>query len=124
MKYFLWLYLANIIHRIRWFGSVVARLSLVGLVIEHIALATHSKPAYYDIVISNKKVKPKEHNSISMDLRFDRNRIKDILVKRGLFDEVFNADRWQDGYYIQQWLIGKEKSFYEKRDDPRLSSGY
>lgn len=50
MKYFLWLYLANIIHRVRWFGSVVARLSLVGLVIEHMALATHSKPAYYDIV--------------------------------------------------------------------------
>lgn len=50
MKYFLWLYLANIINRIRWFGSVVARLSLIGLVVEHLLLATHDKPVYYDIV--------------------------------------------------------------------------
>lgn len=50
MKYFLWLYLANIINRIRWLGIVVARCSLLAIVIGHLVLAQHTKPEYYDLV--------------------------------------------------------------------------
>lgn len=48
MIYLLWLYLANISNRFRWFASTVFRLSMVALAVEHLALATHSRPIYYD----------------------------------------------------------------------------
>ncbi len=71
-------------------------------------------PAYYDITISNDPVTPKEYNAIAYDLRFSKKRIKDILVNRGLFDQVINANDISDGYYIKLWLMGIEKAFYEK----------
>lgn len=50
MKYLLWLYVANIVNRIRWFGIVVAKVSLLGLVVEHLIIAGHQKPVYFDII--------------------------------------------------------------------------
>lgn len=50
MKYFLWLYLANIINRVRWLGIVVARMSLIALVLEHLILAQPVRPDYYLVV--------------------------------------------------------------------------
>ncbi|MBX9866846.1 MAG: hypothetical protein K2Y14_08005 [Burkholderiales bacterium] len=51
MKYLLWLYLANISNRFRWFAATTFRLSLIALAIEHLALATHIKPVYYEHVM-------------------------------------------------------------------------
>ncbi|RTL00507.1 MAG: hypothetical protein EKK57_06925 [Proteobacteria bacterium] len=47
MKYFLWLYLANIINRVRWLGILTARVSLILLVVEHLILAQPVRPDYY-----------------------------------------------------------------------------
>ena len=51
MKYLLWLYLANISNRFRWFATVLFRLSMIALAVEHLALATHTRPVYYDHVM-------------------------------------------------------------------------
>lgn len=48
MIYLLWLYLANISNRFRWFASTIFRLSMIALAVEHLALATHARPIYYD----------------------------------------------------------------------------
>ncbi len=50
MKYLLWLYVANISNRFRWFGMTVFRICVVLLGGLHLLLATHNRPMYYDSI--------------------------------------------------------------------------
>lgn len=51
MKYLLWLYVANISNRFRWFGMTVFRICVVLYGVLHLALASHDKPLYYDHIM-------------------------------------------------------------------------
>lgn len=51
MKYFLWLYLANILNRVRFIGVSISRVSLLFITIAYFSLATHQQPTYYQIVL-------------------------------------------------------------------------
>ena len=48
MSYFIWLYAANLSNRFRWIGQNIFRISLIALALEHLALAQHQRPIYYD----------------------------------------------------------------------------
>ena len=50
MKYFIWVYFANILHRMRWLGTSIGRLSLFVIMLGYILLAQPAKPIYFDVI--------------------------------------------------------------------------
>lgn len=50
MRYFLWVYLANILNRFRWMGICIARASLPALLLLYLALAFPNVPIYAEQV--------------------------------------------------------------------------
>lgn len=50
MRFFLWIYVANIMHRVRWLGVNVGRLSLFAILLGYLSLAQPMEPMYSAVV--------------------------------------------------------------------------